>query len=132
MHQVGLLQNVLRRFRPRVDIPVYPPPSRRGGARLVLQESPLAGFQYHRAHDVWPFLREGSELSLCREPSNPYDRNAIGVWFLNDLLGYVPRRENHTLAQLMDRGERLRARVVRLLDCDNPWRRIRFEVWLER
>jgi len=98
------------------------------GRRIPLQESPLAGFQYHRALGVWPFLCPGEALSLRREPANPYDPNAIGVWFKNEHLGYVPRRENRTLAQLLDRGERLEAQIVRLRDDPNPWRRIRFRV----
>jgi hypothetical protein len=99
--------------------------------RILLQESPLAGYQYHRASGVWPFLRVGEVLRLRREPANPHDPNAIAVWYKNEHLGYVPRRENRTLAQMMDRGERLEARIVRLLDDENPWRRIRFRVDLK-
>ena len=99
--------------------------------RILLQESPLAGYQYHRASGVWSFLRVGEALNLRREPGNPHDPNAIAVWYQNEHLGYVPRRENRTLAQMMDRGERLEARIVRLLDDENPWRRIRFRVDLK-
>ena len=96
--------------------------------RVLLQESPLAGYQYHRAAGIWSFLRVGDKLHLRREPGNPHDPDAIAVWFKNEHLGYVPRRENRTLAQMMDREERLEARIVRLLEDDNPWRRIRFRV----
>ena len=109
--------------------PVYakmlPPQSRR---RLLLQECPLAGYQYHRASAIWPFLRVGESLHLRREPSNPHDRYAVAVWFRNEHLGYIPRRENRTLAKLMDQGERLEASIVRLLDEQNPWRKIRVRV----
>jgi len=101
------------------------------GRRILLQESPLAGYQYHRAAGIWPFLRVGETLSLRREPANPHDANAIAVWFKNEHLGYVPRRENKTLAQMMDRGERLEAQIVRLLEDDNPWRRLRFRIDLK-
>ncbi len=96
--------------------------------RLLLQESPLAGFQYHRAAAIWPFLRVDEPLILRREPSNPHDRHAVAVWFKNEHLGYIPRRENRTLAMLMDQGQRLEARIVRLLDEQNPWRKIRIRV----
>ncbi|MES9832037.1 MAG: HIRAN domain-containing protein [Candidatus Thiodiazotropha sp. DIVDIV] len=103
-------------------------PARR---KIVLQESPLAGFQYHRAPAVWPFLQVGESLHLKREPSNPHDRHAIAVWFKNEHLGYVPKRENRTLAQLLDQGERLEATIIRLLDDDNPWRKIRYQItWI--
>jgi hypothetical protein len=109
--------------------PVYakiaPAPNRR---RLLLQESPLAGFQYHRAAAIWPFLRIGEPLHLRREPSNPHDRYAVAVWFRNEHLGYIPRRENRTLAKLMDQGERLQASIAQLLEEPNPWRKIRIRV----
>ena len=109
--------------------PVYAkivsPQSRR---RLLLQESPLAGFQYHRAAAIWPFLRVGETLRLRREPGNPHDRYAVAVWFRNEHLGYIPQRENRTLARLMDQGEQLEATIVRLLDEQNPWRKIRIRV----
>ena len=99
--------------------------------RVVLQESPLAGFQYHRAGSIWPFLRVGEQLRLKREPSNPHDRYAVSVWFKNEHLGYIPRRENRTLARLLDQGEQLETTIIRLLEEENPWRKIRFRVdWL--
>ncbi|MEJ2395121.1 MAG: HIRAN domain-containing protein [Candidatus Thiodiazotropha sp.] len=106
---------------------IVPIQSRR---RVLLQESPLAGFQYHRAAAIWPFLRVGEPLRLRREPGNPHDRYAIAVWFRNEHLGYIPRRENRTLAKLMDQGERLEAQIVRLLEENNPWRKIRLRVEL--
>lgn len=101
---------------------------RQSRRRLILQESPLAGFQYHRASAIWPFLQVGEKLHLRREPSNPHDRYAVAVWFRNEHLGYVPRRENRTLARLMDQGERPEATIIRLLDEENPWRKIRIRV----
>ena len=98
--------------------------------RILLHEMPLAGFDHHRGPGVWPFLSLGAELSLRREPLNRHDTNAIAVWFRNEHLGYVPRRDNPMLARLMDRGERLEARVIRLLESDNPWRRVRIRVEL--
>ncbi len=102
-----------------------------GARRVLLQESPLAGYQFHRADSLWPFLAVGTELSLHREHLNPHDPHAIAVWHRGDKLGYVPRRENRTLAQMMDRGERLQAHITRLLDDPNPWRRVRFQVSMD-
>jgi hypothetical protein len=73
----------------------------------------------------------GEQLRLKREPSNPHDRHAVAVWFKNEHLGYIPRRENRTLARLLDQGEQLETTIVRLLEDENPWRKIRFRVdWL--
>lgn len=130
MHRGNLFNGLLGRLGIGPDRSVYarivPRQSRR---RLVLQESPLAGFQYHRASAIWPFLRVGEPLHLRREPSNPHDRHAVAVWFRNEHLGYIPRRENRALAGLMDQGEQLGANIVRLLDEErNPWRKIRIRV----
>jgi len=100
------------------------------GRRVLLKELPLAGFEYHRGEGIWPFLAIGAPVRLKREPFNMHDRNAIAVWFHNDRIGYVPKRENLLLARLMDNGERLEARIVRLLEEENPWRRVRLRIEL--
>ena len=98
--------------------------------KILLLESPLAGYQYHRAEGVRSFLRVGENLRLVREPQNPYDGNAIAVYFRNDKLGYVPRDENRALAVMMDHGERVQAHVIKLTNDSDPWRRVRFNVEL--
>jgi hypothetical protein len=131
MRRRSLLQILLGGLGIGLGRPVYakttPPRNRR---RLPLQESPLAGFQYHRAAAIWPFLQVGEPLHLRREPGNPHDCNAVAVWFRNEHLGYIPQRENLTLAKLMDQGERLEASIAQLLIAPNPWRRIRIRVEL--
>ena len=82
--------------------------------RLLVQESPLAGYRYGRGGEVWPLLRVGDALELSREPDNPHDHNAVRVEWRGHKLGYVPRRENAALAWGLDRGEPLRARITRL------------------
>jgi hypothetical protein len=99
--------------------------------RLLLQESPLAGYRHAEAAEVWPLLRVGDELELSREPDNPHDPNAVRVQWRGWKLGYVPRRENAALAWGLDRGEPLRARISRLEPHPNPARRVRFEVYVE-
>src|SRR5437870_9087933 len=95
-----------------------------GSVRLLVQSSRLAGFRYYAAAQVWQELRVGDRLELVREPDNPHDPNAIAVAWRGHMLGYVPRRENGTLAWGLDRGERLQARISRLAPHPNPARRI--------
>jgi hypothetical protein len=99
--------------------------------RLVVQSSPLAGFRYAEANEVWPHLAAGDALELVREPDNPHDANAVRVQWRGRKLGYVPRSENAALAWAMDRGELLRARVSRLAEHAKSRRRIEFEVYIE-
>ena len=107
------------------------PPGAQPSVRLLVQNSPLAGFRYAEAAEVWPQLSEGDALELVREPDNAHDANAVRVEWRGRKLGYVPRAENGALAWAMDRGETLRARVSRLSEHRNPRRRIEFEVYVE-
>ena len=109
---------------------VRPARARMASSTILVQESPVAGFQHHKGEHLWSFLRPGEPLRLVRETGNAHDPNAVAVYFRGDKLGYVPRRENATVAQMLDRGQRLEARIVRLLDEPNPWRRVRFSVEL--
>lgn len=99
--------------------------------RLLVQSSPLAGFRYHAAAEVWETLRVGDRLELVRETDNRFDPKAISLAWRGRKLGYVPRRENAALAWALDRGESLSARISRLTEHPNPARRIEFEVYIE-
>jgi len=99
--------------------------------RLLVQNSPLAGFRYHAGAEVWRELRVGDRLELARELGNPHDANAVAVLWRGRKLGYVPRSENAALAWGLDRGTPLRARISAVVEHPNPARRVRFEVYVE-
>ena len=97
---------------------------------VLLQESQVAGFEFYRGEAIWPSLRVGKPLSLVREASNAYDRDAVAVYVGGNQLGYVPQVENRAIAQMLDRGERLEARIVELDDSGHPWNRVRMSISL--
>lgn len=97
---------------------------------ILLQESPIAGFQFHEGDAIWPSLAVGEELALMRENSNTHDPDAVAVYVRKKKLGYVPRAENSVIAQLLDRGERVEARITSLRVEEDPWQRVRFSVFL--
>jgi hypothetical protein len=98
--------------------------------KILVQSSPLAGSQYYALSEAWPQIKPGDRLTLTREPDNRHDRNAIRVDWNGRQLGYVPRAENRAVAAALDRGEKLEARVSKLREEHNPWRRVEFEVYL--
>lgn len=98
--------------------------------KLLVQSSPLAGFQYHAGTAVWEELGVGDALTLVREPQNPHDVRAVRVEWRGRQLGYLPRAENEAVAAAMDRGERVVARIAALEKHRNPWRRVRIEVFV--
>jgi HIRAN domain len=97
-------------------------------SRMLVQSSPLAGFQYYQGQQLWDEIRVGDTLALIREPANPHDQNAVRVEWRGNMLGYVPRSENRALARHMDSGGGVDARVSKLQLHRNPWQRIEFEV----
>lgn len=99
--------------------------------RMLVQTSPLAGFRHGAAPEVWQELRAGDPLDLVREAGNAFDANAVRVEWRGRMLGYVPRRDNASIAWALDRGETLHARISRCEWHPNPARRIAFDVFVE-
>lgn len=98
--------------------------------RILVQSSPLAGFQYHAGAAVWEALKVGDALTLRREPDNPHDPHAVRVDWHGQQLGYLPRAENGAVAAEMDQGGRVEARIGRLRAHRNPWQRVLIEVYV--
>ena len=101
-----------------------------GPIRMLVQSSPLAGSQYYALGELQAEMRVGDPLTLIREPENRHDRRAIRVEWRGTKLGYVPRKENREVAAAMDAGERVSARISRLRDDHDPWKRVEIEVFL--
>lgn len=97
-------------------------------SHILVQDSALAGFQYHAGRKLWPQMQVGDRLTLVREPDNRYDARAVRVEWRGHKIGYVPRRENADVARMMDAGQTLVARIVRLAEVRDPWSRVRFEI----
>ncbi|MDR3392802.1 MAG: HIRAN domain-containing protein [Sulfuriferula sp.] len=99
-------------------------------AQILVQSSPLAGFQYYAGKALWDEMREGDTLALVREPDNAYDAHAVRVEWHGAKLGYVPRRDNAAVARMLDNGTAMNARITRLTKSRNPWQRILFDVYV--
>jgi hypothetical protein len=98
--------------------------------RILVQSSPLAGAQHYAVGELWREMQVGDRLELIREPDNRHDRHAIRVEWRGRKLGYVPRAENRAVAAAIDGGDKLLARIARLTEHANPWRRLEFEVFM--
>jgi hypothetical protein len=106
------------------------PHAQNAEVRMLVQSSPLAGFQYYQGKELWGEMKVGDVLALVREADNPHDANAVRVEWRGHPLGYVPRRENRTVAQHIDRGGRVEARISKLVEHRNPWQRVEFEIFV--
>jgi single-stranded-DNA-specific exonuclease len=74
----------------------------------------IAGVSFEGRQDVIAGLRAGAQLTLARQPDNPYDRNAIAVYYGNLQLGFVNKSIAAHVAPLIDAGARYRARIASL------------------
>ena len=119
------------RFLPTLSLLLWLGAAQADGVRVLIQHSPLAGSQYYALSTVWQEIRAGDALTLVREPGNRHDSNAIRVEWRGQKLGYVPRAANRVIAEALDAGERLSARVSSVSDNKNPWLRVAFEVFVE-
>lgn len=89
------------------------------------------GLTLHLSHLFLSFRNlPDTGRQIPREAHNIHGDQAVGAEWRGHKIGYVPRIENHAIAQLLDRGEKLSARVAELKDSRNPWERVRFEVLL--
>ncbi len=98
---------------------------------VLLRTSPLAGSQYYALDAAWSRISIGDRLEMIREPANRHDANAVRIEWQGHKLGYLPRAHNRVVAEAIDRGDRLLARVTRLTRHPDPWRRVEFEVYVE-
>jgi DNA polymerase III epsilon subunit-like protein len=73
------------------------------------REFELVGESFEdRQENIRKYAREGDEISLRREPENPYDKNAIAVEIQTDdgpkQLGYLSRDDAQWLSMRIDAG----------------------------
>ena len=99
------------------------------GRKLLIQNSPLAGYAYYQGESVWRLLQISDPLHLSREPNNPYDRQAVAVYWRRHKLGFVPRVANTAISQMLDHGVPMQVQITRLDASDNLWKRIRFSMY---
>lgn len=95
-----------------------------------LQSSLVAGFKYYDGEKVWCSLKVGELLALSREPNNPHDNQAVEVLWRGHKLGYIPRYENSTAANLLQNNAPLLARISNLDEPRNFWKQVELDIFL--
>ena len=61
----------------------------------------IAGFTYYDGLDVINELKQGVQVTLKSEPDNPYDPEAVSVYYGKTKLGYVPQVKNSFVSNLL-------------------------------
>lgn len=101
-------------------------PAERDNRVWQLNRCYVAGLQFHPGIGLW--FESGDALHMVREPANPYDPNAIALYAGGVKLGYIPKKENTTLAMLLDQDASLCARVERFDAEAKSWKRVKIIV----
>ena len=95
---------------------------------VLLLRANVAGFRYYGGNRVLSRINAGDTVIMRREPRNPYDRRAIALYWGNEKLGYIPRADNLVIANLLDQGASLKARVMKKKIRGNPHEMIEIQV----
>jgi single-stranded-DNA-specific exonuclease len=71
----------------------------------------VMGVSFEGRQDVIAGLSAGARVRLTRDPDNPYDPNAIGVFFGELQIGFLRKEIARRLAAKLDAGDRYRAEI---------------------
>lgn len=66
-----------------------------------LLDFPVAGFSYWDGIDVFNQLKVGCIVKMIVEPDNPYDPDAVALYFDGTKIGYVPADQNAWLHRML-------------------------------
>ncbi len=95
---------------------------------VKLQSSPIAGFQFYKGQKNWLQIKENDNVTLKAEPNNKFDKNAVEIYWQDQKLGYLPRNQNYAVSQLLKANNLLNAKIVKLQNSTDPWKRITVDI----
>lgn len=96
---------------------------------IFLEDITIAGTGYcDEIDDIFPQLKEDCMLRLQRDPKNEHDELAIGIYYGDTRIGWVPRKQNTVLAHLMDAGKNCCMRVKEFYTKQDEWKHIEGQI----
>lgn len=95
-----------------------------------LMDFHIAGFAYYDGLDVIEDLTLGKPVKLKCEPDNPYDPEAVALYYKDKKIGYVPKDKNELLSKLLYFGHEqiFEARIQYINKETHPERQFRVVV----
>lgn len=97
---------------------------------ILVLECLIAGTSFRKLESVEAELKSEVKLELKRETGNQHDEMAIGLWFNNNKVGYIPRDKNEVIARLIDAGKSFYA-VLQAKEWEGNWLRLDIRVYLK-
>ena len=90
----------------------------------------IAGYQYYSGEKIEHLFSSDAEVNLVREPFNPFDANAIAVYFKERKIGFIPMSDNKILTNMIDQQIPLRAKIKNVNPQKPKWERVEISVFL--
>ena len=91
----------------------------------------VAGIQYCKTiAQIQDQITDTTHLTMRRQPENEVDQYAIGIYFNQTRIGWVPMKDNLVIARLMDAGKLFNCKVVSINRQDPSRPRINVSIYM--
>ncbi len=92
----------------------------------------IRGFQHWDGALVLGDMKVGDSLDLVAETDNPYDPQAVAVYFKGTKWGYAPASENELFSMMFYFGhaDAFEARVMQVDPEADPWNQVRMGIYV--
>ena len=97
---------------------------------IFLLDIVVAGTTYcEQIDEIENELLPETILKMIRQPQNEYDELAIGVYFNNIRIGWIPQELNEVISRLMDAGKAFFCRI-NSVKRKNKWVKIDAKIYM--
>ena len=97
---------------------------------IFLLDIVVAGTTYCKQLDaIETELIPDTVLKMIRDPENRHDEMAIGIFYMDVRIGWVPRELNEVISRLMDAGKAFFCRIVYVRKI-NDWLKISAKIFM--
>ena len=79
--------------------------------------------------EIEPQLEKDIVLKMYRDPKNEHDEHAIGIYFNDTRIGWVPQELNLIISRLMDAGKAFFCRVQKA-ERKGEWLRVKAKIYM--
>lgn len=97
---------------------------------ILLLQTNIAGYQYYDGKTVEKYFRKGDLLKLKLQEDNPYDNNAVEIYFQDVKIAYLPRYDNEVIANLLRKGKQIYAKIDEFIAHNPDWDKMSIEVFM--
>ena len=97
---------------------------------IFLLDIVVAGTSFCKEIEAFePKLLPETKLKMIRHPKNEYDELAIGIYYNNTRIGWVPQDLNEVISRLMDAGKAFFCRIASV-KRKNKWVKIDAKIYM--